>query len=55
MVVYDLVGHEIKQVIVLKSSKQLSQEFDLSKSPKGIYLVKVSFGQSVLVNRILKN
>ena len=55
MGVYDLLGQEIKQTRLLKSSGQLNREFDVSNFPNGIYLVRISFGQSVLVNQILKN
>ncbi len=53
--IYDLFGHEVRQARVVKSSNSLVHQFDMDAFPNGIYLLKVSFGNDVIVSRILKN
>ena len=53
--VYSVLGNEIKQARLLKSTQNVVQEFDIGEFPHGLYWVKISFGEVVLVSKILKD
>lgn len=52
---YNLMGQKLSEIVVSDSPGQVNYNFDISRYPAGMYIVRAVFTDKVLIKKIIKN